>query len=72
MKPWIITVMAVVLGGLLSWGAWATISVTGKVPRDEWNERKQAVDEKFEKVLDIVREQGQRIEDKLDDIQEQL
>ena len=69
----------IVASALIAWGAWATIGVTSSTPRavhdkhvDDFNAHKEKASEKFEKVLEIIREQSERIEDKLDDIQEKL
>jgi len=53
---WVI--VPVIASGLIAWGAWATVGVTGGTPREIFDEHVQHAQE--------------RIEDKLDDIQKTI
>lgn len=60
MWKWLIPVLAT---AVLGWGAWATVEVTGATPREVF-------DRHVERTQETMKEQQQRIEDKLDKIQE--
>jgi len=58
-------IVGVVLSGMIGWGAWATVSITTKTPRPVFDEHCKASDQRFERMQN-------RIEDKLDKIQDRL
>ena len=66
---WLIPVLA---AGLLGWGAWVTVGVSGTIPRSEYEEHVKANQDRFIEILKEVQRQREAIEEKLDDIQKRL
>ena len=58
-------IVGVVLSGVVGWGAWATVNITNKTPRPVFDKHCTDAEQRFERMQN-------RIEDKLDKIQEQL
>jgi hypothetical protein len=56
----------------LSVGGWTANRAATSVPRSEYNEHVYNADEKFDAVQQEIKEQRNRVEDKLDEIQRYL
>jgi hypothetical protein len=55
----------VIVASLLGWGAWATVGVTSSTPRKVFDEHVTRAQDKYDAAQ-------QRVEDKLDKIQETI
>lgn len=66
------TIIAIVAGALISWGAWATVTVTGATPREIFDKHCREAQQARDKINDKIDKNQQRIVDKLDKIQEYL
>ena len=62
---WIKILIPVIAAGLIGWGAWATVEVTGATPREVFDEHVTRAQDKYDAAQ-------QRVEDKLDKIQETI
>jgi hypothetical protein len=64
--------LPVLVASMLGWGAWTTVATTSATPRSEFEKHEQDNRDKFWEVQQIIQDRSDRIEDKLDKIQEKL
>ena len=62
----------IIASALIGWGAWATVQVTSQTPREVFDKHVGDADDKFWEIQKSIQERSDRIEDKLDKIQEKL
>jgi peptidoglycan hydrolase CwlO-like protein len=68
---WRLTIGALIALAL-SVGGWTANRAAQSVPRNEYNQHVYNADEKFDAVQNELKEQRNRVEDKLDDIQKYI
>jgi hypothetical protein len=62
----------IVVSALLGWGAWNTLATTSALPETKFEIHEKDNNDKFLEVLKEIQKQRDKIEEKLDAIQEKL